>query len=79
MQQVVDGEEAHPGVEEPKRGRGTRKRAAQPRAAKKPERRGAARREDGAPSVRERRAPASRPANRRGLQRRGREDGPTTA
>ena len=35
VQQVVDGEEAPPGVEEPKRGRGTRKRAAQPRAAKK--------------------------------------------
>ncbi len=34
VQQVVDGEEA-PAAEEPKRGRGTRKRAAQPRAAKK--------------------------------------------
>ena len=37
VQQVVDGEEAPPGVDEPKRGRGTRKRAAQPRAAKKTE------------------------------------------
>ena len=36
VQQVVDGEEA-PAAEEPKRGRGTRKRAAQPRAAKKSE------------------------------------------
>jgi uncharacterized LabA/DUF88 family protein len=35
VQQVVDGEEAPAGAEEPKRGRGTRKRAAQPRAAKK--------------------------------------------
>ena len=35
VQQVVDGEEAPAGVDEPKRGRGTRKRAAQPRAAKK--------------------------------------------
>jgi hypothetical protein len=35
VQQVVDGEEAPSGAEEPKRGRGTRKRAAQPRAAKK--------------------------------------------
>ena len=34
VQQVVDGEEA-PAPAEPKRGRGTRKRAAQPRAAKK--------------------------------------------
>jgi uncharacterized LabA/DUF88 family protein len=37
VQQVVDGEEAPPGPEELKRGRGTRKRAAQPRAAKKSE------------------------------------------
>jgi uncharacterized LabA/DUF88 family protein len=36
VQQVVDGEEA-PAGDEPKRGRGTRKRAAQPRAAKKTE------------------------------------------
>ena len=36
VQQVVDGEEAA-ATEEPKRGRGTRKRAAQPRAAKKSE------------------------------------------
>jgi hypothetical protein len=37
VQQVVDGEEAPSSPAEPKRGRGTRKRAAQPRAAKKPE------------------------------------------
>ena len=36
VQQVLDGEEATP-ADEPKRGRGTRKRAAQPRAAKKAE------------------------------------------
>ncbi len=35
VRQVVDGEEAPPSAEEPKRGRGTRKRAAQPRVAKK--------------------------------------------
>jgi uncharacterized LabA/DUF88 family protein len=35
VQQIVDGEEAP--AEEPKRGRGTRKRAAQPRSAKKSE------------------------------------------
>jgi hypothetical protein len=37
VQQVVDGEEAPPAAEEPKRGRGSRKRAAQPRAAKRTE------------------------------------------
>ena len=37
VQQVVDGEEATCRPSEPKRGRGTRKRAAQPRAAKKTE------------------------------------------
>jgi hypothetical protein len=36
VQQVIDGEEAQPAVEEPRRGRGSRKRAAgQPRAVKK--------------------------------------------
>ena len=37
VQQVVDGEEAPPAAGESRRGRGTRKRAAQPRAVKKPE------------------------------------------
>jgi uncharacterized LabA/DUF88 family protein len=37
VQQIVDGEEAPASAEEPKRGRGTRKRAGQPRTAKKPE------------------------------------------
>jgi uncharacterized LabA/DUF88 family protein len=37
VQQVVDGEEAPSAAAEPRRGRGTRKRAAQPRAAKKSE------------------------------------------
>jgi hypothetical protein len=35
VQQVVDGEEAPAAADEPRRGRGTRKRAAPPRAAKK--------------------------------------------
>jgi uncharacterized LabA/DUF88 family protein len=37
VQQVVDGEEAQPAAEQPKRGRGARKRSAPPRAAKKAE------------------------------------------
>jgi uncharacterized LabA/DUF88 family protein len=35
VQQVVDGEEAQPAAEEPRRGRGSRKRVGQPRVAKK--------------------------------------------
>ena len=42
VQQVVDGEEAPPSAEEPKRGRGTRKRAAQPRGREEGGGRGAA-------------------------------------
>jgi hypothetical protein len=58
VQQVVDGEEAPPAVEEPKRGRGTRKRASQPRAAKKAE-------AGAAPRARKSAAKSSRPPRAR--------------
>ena len=57
VQQVVDGEEAPPAAGEPKRGRGSRKRTAQPRAAKKAE--------TAAPRARKTAAKSSRPPRAR--------------